>query len=73
VVLHGRGLLSRDRGVAKRVEGREEEKEKEGVEKKEEREREERREKRARKGGDSLIYTENDVTPVRVGTEPSGL
>jgi hypothetical protein len=39
--------------------------------KKRERGREER--KRKRGGGDPLIYTENDVTPVRVGTEPSGL
>jgi hypothetical protein len=29
--------------------------------------------KRERGGGDLLIYTENDVTQVRVGSEPSGL
>ena len=39
--------------------------------KKERGEREKKR--RERGGGDLLIYTENDVTPVRVGTEPSGL
>jgi hypothetical protein len=49
--------------VLKQVEGQRREKEKEGREKKE----------RERGGGDLLIYTENDVTPVRVGSEPSGL
>ena len=39
--------------------------------KKERGEREKKR--RERGGGDPLIYTENDVTPVRVGSEPSGL
>jgi hypothetical protein len=60
---HERGLLCRSRGVLKQVEGQRREKEKEGREKKE----------RERGGGDLLIYTENDVTPVRVGSEPSGL
>jgi hypothetical protein len=60
VVPHGRGLLCRDRGAVKQVEGhRRGKREKEGGEKKEKKER-------AREGGDSLIYTENDVTPVRV-------
>jgi hypothetical protein len=58
-----------DRGVAKRVEGqRIGKREKEGEEKKEKREK-----KREQGGGDPLIYMENDVTPVRVGTEPNGL
>ena len=55
--------MCRSRGLAKQVEGQRREKEKEGREKKE----------RERGGGDLLIYRENDVTPVRVGIEPSGL
>jgi hypothetical protein len=45
------------------------------AEKRKNRKRGERRKRRKREqgGGDPLIYTENDVTPVRVGTEPSGL
>ena len=32
-----------------------------------------KRRKKERRGGDPLIYKENDATPVRVGTEPSRL
>ena len=61
-----RGLLCRSREAAKRVEGqRRGKREKEG--------REEKERKRERGGGDLLIYTENYVTPVSVGSEPSGL
>jgi hypothetical protein len=76
--------LCRDRGTAKQVEGqRRGKREKEGGEKKREEKRreekrreEKRREERERereREGDPLMYTENDITPVRVGTEPSGL
>ena len=54
------------RGAAKRVEGQRRGK------REKERERRKRR-KRERGGGDLLSYTKNEVTPVRVGTEPSGL
>lgn len=68
MVPRGRGSTCRDRGAAKQVEGqRRGKREKEGEEEKKE------RGKREQGGGDPLIYTENDVTPVRVGTEPSGL
>jgi hypothetical protein len=41
---------------------------------KKKKERGEREKKRRERGGDDLlIYTENDVTPVRVESEPSGL
>jgi hypothetical protein len=69
--------LCGDRGLAKLVEGqRRGKREKEGEKKKEKRERErdrERERERDRGGGDLRIYTENDVTPMWVGTEPSGL
>lgn len=66
MVPRGRGLLCRDGGAVKWVEGqRRGKREKEGERRK--------RRKRERGGGDLLIYRENDVTPVRVGTEPSGL
>lgn len=63
MVPRGRGLLCRDRGAAKRVEGQRKGKRKRG----------ERKRRVVVIPSPPPIYTENDVTPVRVGTEPSGL